>query len=202
MRVVVVGAGQVGARRARALSAAGFHVVWVAPDAPSSNERAAAVSGAFEVHRRPFAVDDVRGCAAVFACAPASVNAVVAQAARDAGVLCGRADEAEAGDFVVPAQLERAGAVLSVSTEGAGPAAARTLLRALEGAWRPSFDVFLRLWAEARRALPSGAARRQGARSVANDEILSMLDAGDVEGARARLRASLAAGGEAPAETT
>gem|GEM_PF-2806280 len=198
----MVGAGQVGARRAHALTEAGFHVLWVAPDAPRLQDPVTPATGSLEVRRRPFSADDVHGCAVVFACAPRSVNVTVAQAARAAGVLCGRADQPDAGDFIVPAQLERAGAVLSVSTERAGPSAARTLLRALEAAWRPSFDVFLRLWADARSALPSGAARRNAARSVANEEILSMLDAGDVEEARARLRASLAAGGEAPAETT
>lgn len=202
--MVVVGAGQVGDRRARALAAAGFQVVWVAPDAPLRpfETTDAGALGALEIRRRAFVDEDLRGCVAVFACAPPVANAAVALAARAAGVLCGRADDAEAGDFVVPAQLERAGAVVSVSTDGAGPSAARTLLRALSAAWRPSFSAFLRLWAETRRELPSGAARRNGARSVANDEILSMLDAGDVEGARARLRASLVAGGEAPAETT
>jgi siroheme synthase-like protein len=185
----------VGARRAHALVAAGFHVVWVAPDAPST-------PGPIDIRRRPFAPDDLSGCAIVFACAPPAVNAAVADAARAQRVLCGRADQPDAGDFVVPAQMERGGAVLSVSTERAGPSAARTLLGALGAAWRPSFDTFLRLWTEARTALPPGADRQRAARSVANDEILSMLDAGDVEGARARLRTSLAAGGEAPTETT
>lgn len=169
--------------------------MWVAPNAPAG-------SASLDVRRRAFLADDLIGASAVFACAPPATNAEVAAAARALGILCGRADDPDAGDFVVPAQLERAGAVVGVSTDHAGPAAARALLGALDAAWRPSFDAFLRLWAEARAATPPGEARQRAARSVPNEEILSMLDAGDVEGARARLRASLAAAGATPTETT
>ncbi len=187
--MLVVGAGEVGRRRVEALLGAGATVRWVAPDLPAPSSPPA--ERRLSARRRGFEVADVEGCGLVFACATPDVNDAVAAAARAAGVLCGRADAPERSDFVVPAQAERGGALLSLSSGGAGPSAARTLLAALVSSWRPAFDHFLTLWAEARAEVAAGPARRAAARGVANDEILSMLDTGDIDGARARLRAAL-----------
>ncbi|MFZ4737142.1 MAG: precorrin-2 dehydrogenase/sirohydrochlorin ferrochelatase family protein [Bradymonadia bacterium] len=189
MTVLVVGAGEVGRRRVDVLLRAGASVRWVAPDLAALSSAYAAARLVSRASR--FEVADLEGCGLVLACATPEVNDVVAAAAKAAGVLCGRADAPERSDFVVPAQADRGGALLSLSSGGAGPSAARTLLAALLSSWRPAFDDFLTLWAEARTQVAAGPARRAAARGVANDEILSMLDAGDIDGARARLRAAL-----------
>ena len=74
-------------------------------------------------------LDDV--CLA-FACATPAVNAEVVAAAHARGLLAGRADAPELGDFDVPARLRRGALLVSLGTEGTAPAATRVLRAALD----------------------------------------------------------------------
>jgi uroporphyrin-III C-methyltransferase/precorrin-2 dehydrogenase/sirohydrochlorin ferrochelatase len=132
-RVLVVGAGAVAARRARALHDAGAHLVVVAPEVADDIVAA-------EIHQRPFEPGDVDGAWLVFACTDvAEVNAVVASAAAERGIWCVRSDRADASPAWVPAT----GAVDDIQfavSAGGDPGRARDLrddaVRALHaGEW-------------------------------------------------------------------
>jgi uroporphyrin-III C-methyltransferase/precorrin-2 dehydrogenase/sirohydrochlorin ferrochelatase len=98
-RVLVVGGGEVAARRVERLVETDAHVVVVAPDV---DERILATN--VDVRRRTFEADDVAGVWLVFACTDdADVNAVVAAAADANGTWCIRADDANASAAWVPA---------------------------------------------------------------------------------------------------
>jgi uroporphyrin-III C-methyltransferase / precorrin-2 dehydrogenase / sirohydrochlorin ferrochelatase len=101
-RVVVVGAGAVGARRTARLRAAGASVVVVAT-------AVVAAVDADEVHERPFAPSDLDGSWLVLACTgDADINAAVAGAARERRIWCIRADDASASDawFAATAEVD------------------------------------------------------------------------------------------------
>jgi uroporphyrin-III C-methyltransferase/precorrin-2 dehydrogenase/sirohydrochlorin ferrochelatase len=110
-RVLVVGAGPVGVRRARALAAAGADVQVVAPNAPEDLE--------LPVQRRPFEDADVDGCWLVLSCT-GTVDAEVAAACAARQIWCGRADDHSASDLWVPA-VGRSGDVVVSVTSGRDP---------------------------------------------------------------------------------
>jgi uroporphyrin-III C-methyltransferase/precorrin-2 dehydrogenase/sirohydrochlorin ferrochelatase len=118
-RVLVVGAGPVGVRRARGLAAAGAAVTVVAVDAPEE----------VVAERRAFEDADVEGCWLVMACTGA-VDDRVAAAAAVRGIWCVRADDASSSDAWVPAVARVDDVVVSV-TAGRDPRRSSTLRDAL-----------------------------------------------------------------------
>ena len=113
-RVVVVGAGPVGRRRARGCAEAGAEVLVVAPDAD-------AVDLPEQVRReaRAFVEVDVDGAWLVHACTGVpQVDAAVARAAEQRGTWCVRADDATASAARVPAVSRHEDVVVAVSGGG------------------------------------------------------------------------------------
>lgn len=110
-RVLVVGAGPVGMRRARALAAAGAEVLVVALDAPADLE--------LELARRAFTDADVEGCWLVLTCTGV-IDAHVAAVCDSRGIWCGRSDDASASVAWVPATGRSGDVVVSV-TSGRDP---------------------------------------------------------------------------------
>jgi uroporphyrin-III C-methyltransferase/precorrin-2 dehydrogenase/sirohydrochlorin ferrochelatase len=107
--VLVVGAGAVGSRRARALREAGARVRVVAP------EVATALDGVDYV-RREFRDDDVDGTWLVVVCTgDAQVNASAASAAETRRIFCVRSDDATRGTARVPAVLRRDDLIVAVN---------------------------------------------------------------------------------------
>lgn len=119
-RVVVVGLGRVGRRKAIGLVAAGATVV--AFD-PIPAEPPAGVILVAE----PYRVDHLRGAALAFAAATPEVNRRVVADAREADVWVNAASEPDHGDFLVPASWRDGPIGLTVSTSGASPALAAAL---------------------------------------------------------------------------
>lgn len=110
-RVLVVGAGPVAVRRARAACAAGAVVDVVALDAPDDL--------GLPLRRRAFEDADVDGAWLVLSCT-GTVDALVAAACRERRVWCVRADDAAASDAWVPA-VGQAGEVVVSVTAGRDP---------------------------------------------------------------------------------
>jgi precorrin-2 dehydrogenase / sirohydrochlorin ferrochelatase len=121
-RCVVVGAGPMGRRRVGRLLDAGAEVVLVAPDA-AAELVALADDGAIDWRRRAFGPDDVAGAALVVAATGVpDVDEAVARAARAAGALVNRADDAASGDVDLAAEVRRGPLSIAVSTGGEAPA--------------------------------------------------------------------------------
>lgn len=114
-RVVVVGGGQVAARRVAALHAAGAHVLVVAPELDPA-------LGEVEVARRRYATGDLTGAwLAVAATNGLAVNALVAADAEAAGIWCVRADDGANSPARTPAVANSAGVSVAVSCEPPDP---------------------------------------------------------------------------------
>ncbi len=123
-RVLVVGGGTVGARRAARLAEAGADVVVVAPEAGPMPD-------GVEVQRRPFESQDVVDAWLVVACtSDPAVNEAVAAAAEGRRIFCIRADAAAGGTARVPAVLRRDGITVAVNG-GDDPARAVALRDAI-----------------------------------------------------------------------
>lgn len=120
-RVLVVGAGPVGVRRARGLADAGALVTIVALEAPSDL--------GLPVERRAFTAADVEGCWLVLACTGV-VDDVVAGVCEARGTWCVRADDASQSAAWIPAVSRVDDVVVSV-TAGADPRRAMALRAAI-----------------------------------------------------------------------
>lgn len=148
-RVVLVGGGDVAARKLRRLLAAGARVEVVAPQADEAVVRQAA-SGTVTWRRRPYNPGDLDGAVLVVAATgDADVNDAVAADAAVAAVLCVRADDHD-GSASFAAAVTRGPLQLAVSTGGASPALAARLRRELAERYGPEWGELAELLGELR----------------------------------------------------
>jgi siroheme synthase-like protein len=121
--VLMVGGGNIAARKVAGLLAAGARVTVVAPMVLA--ELAAAVA---EVRERPYAPSDLVGHQLVMTATDLpEVNAAVASDARGAGLWVNSADDPENCTFILPAVTRRGPVVVAIGTDGSSPALARHL---------------------------------------------------------------------------
>jgi siroheme synthase-like protein len=121
--VLMVGGGNIAARKVAGLLAAGARVTVVAPMVLA--ELAAAVA---EVRERPYASSDLAGHQLVMTATDVpEVNASVANDARAAGLWVNSADDPENCTFILPAVTRRGPVVVAIGTDGSSPALARHL---------------------------------------------------------------------------
>jgi len=148
--VVIVGAGDVALRKARAMLAYGACVRVVAPD-PADGIRALADSGDLELVERPFREGDTRGARYVI-CATdnADVNRAVHDEAAADGLLVNVVDQPELCNVIVPAVVRRGKLQIAVSTSGAAPSAARRMRKELEERYPPYWEPYLDVLCEVR----------------------------------------------------
>jgi precorrin-2 dehydrogenase/sirohydrochlorin ferrochelatase len=118
------------------------------------------------------------------------------EAARAAGVPVNAADRPALCDFTTPAVIDRGEVVAAIGTGGGSPMLATMLrhdieTRLPEGAGRVA-ALFRIMQGEMRAALPEAAARRRFLRAALSGAAAEAAMAGDLEGAKERLRADLA----------
>lgn len=119
-RVVVVGAGRVGARKATQLRAAGARVTVVA------SEVLAPLPEGVDLVARPYRAGDLAGAAlCVSATGDAAVDDLIVAEARDRRVWLNVVDDPVRSTFFFTAVHRAGDVVVSVSTEGAAPALAQ-----------------------------------------------------------------------------
>jgi len=170
-RCLVVGGGEIGERKARALLACGAEVTVVSPTV-TPGLAALAIVGRVVERRRPFRRSDLRGCALVVAATGnPEVDDAVAALARRARVLVNVVDRPERCDFIVPSVLQRGQLQIAVSTGGRSPALAREIRRRLEARFGPEYAELVARTGRARRAAravaPTPTARLAAGRRVA-----------------------------------
>jgi len=170
-RCLVVGGGEIGERKARALLACGAEVTVVSPTV-TPGLAALAIVGRVVERRRPFRRSDLRGCALVVAATGnPEVDDAVAALARRARALVNVVDRPERCDFIVPSVLQRGQLQIAVSTGGRSPALAREIRRRLEARFGPEYAELVARTGRARRAAravaPTPTARLAAGRRVA-----------------------------------
>ena len=198
--VLLVGGGEVAARKAVALLAAGVRLRIVAPALSVSLEQRHA-NGEIEWQQRAARPDDVIGMALVVCAAgDAAANAAVAERARAEGIPVAVADDPDAGSFITPAVVRRGSLQVAISTGGANPALAAFVRRRVEETVGEEFGRLTELAEEMRersRAAGLSAAERERITSAALPRLLELLRAGrDLE---ARQLATELATGAPPA---
>ena len=190
---LVVGAGGVGRRKIAGLAGRGLtRILAVDPTLPKKRDLFPCGTPV-EYECRGFAPEDIEGMTLVFACTDSrEINAAVASACRERGVLCNVADNPADGGFFVPALVERGDITLAVGTGGAGPALSRFLRKELED-WLG--NRYTALAAVLRRLRPAllglgleTAENTRIFRSLVHSPLAEHLAAGNAEAAEKILR--------------
>jgi uroporphyrin-III C-methyltransferase / precorrin-2 dehydrogenase / sirohydrochlorin ferrochelatase len=141
----VVGGGEVAARKAASLLAAGGEVTVTAPKICPA--LAARVRAGELTHRaEPYRAATLDGAALVIAATDdRAVNAVVSRDAQARGVLVNVVDDPEFCSFIMPAVVDRSPMIVAVSTGGASPVLARMLRARLESLLPAGYGSLVRL---------------------------------------------------------
>jgi uroporphyrin-III C-methyltransferase/precorrin-2 dehydrogenase/sirohydrochlorin ferrochelatase len=159
---VLVGGGEVAARKAELLRRAGARLRVVAPELTA----ALAALDAIEHRAGLFRPEDLDGADLVIAATDdRAVNAAVAEAARARHLPVNVVDDPDLCGFIMPAIVDRGRVVAAISTGGASPVLARLIRARLELALPPGIERLADLaasWrARVKAALPDGASRRR-----------------------------------------
>jgi len=126
-RVVLVGAGPVGASKLGQLLAAGAEVQVIAPDV-HPDVAVAPVA----IERRPFVAADLDGAWLVVAAATPEVNRAVAEAAEARRIFVNAVDDPPNATAYLGGVVRREGVTLAISTSGEAPAIAGMLREGLD----------------------------------------------------------------------
>ena len=201
-RCVVVGGGTVGTRRARDLIAAGARVTVVAPDVTDvlADLDAAGQVDLEQVPATSEVLDRVLpgSVLVVVATDRTEVNELVAEAARELGVLVNRADDAASGDVTWTTPVRRGPVHVAVSTGGEAPAVARFVAQQLDegldqalGLDERQLTDLVTLVGEVRRSLRNDGRRPAPVdwRSEQAATILEAVRSGRTAEAKERLKA-------------
>nr|VFJ65623.1 MAG: uroporphyrin-III C-methyltransferase / precorrin-2 dehydrogenase / sirohydrochlorin ferrochelatase [Candidatus Kentron sp. FW] len=147
---LVIGGGEVAARKVALLLQAGASVTVVAPD-PGTTLARLYKEGRIEYVKRVFRADDLDGCSlAIAATDDPTLNRQVAHLANMRGIPINVVDKPELCSFVMPSIIDRSPVIVAVSTGGASPVLARLIRARIETLIPASFGKLATLAAEFR----------------------------------------------------
>lgn len=195
---VVIGGGDVAARKVESLLEAGARVTVVSPRLSPALE--AAVARGLVTHlARDYAPGDIRGCVLVYAATDdPKLHREVAAEARTLGIPINVADVPELCSFIAPAVVKRGALQIAISTGGASPAFAARIRRELENRFGAEYALTLDLMHAARRRLHAEeiapAERMRRLTDLANSALADAIAAGDVAAVERILAAHLGEG--------
>ena len=199
-RCLVVGGGEIAARKARLLLAAGAQLTVVAPRLAPAMERLVE-SGGIRWRRREFDERDVDGhWLVVGATGVPAVEQRIASAAEESRVFCNSVDNPPECSFITPAIVDRSPIVVAVSSGGAAPVLARQIRARIEALLPAGLGRIARIagdWRDRVRETIAGLAERRAFWERFFDVAQAGDEADAVRTIEAMLDASHPAGGEA-----
>ena len=188
-RCVVVGGGEVAARKVEGLVAAGADVVVVAPQIDERIRR----SGA-QVKERVYQSGDLDGAwLAIAATDDPLVNREVHADGEAGRVWINAADDPPACSFTLPAVVRRGPVMVTVSTAGHSPALASWLRGQVAAQLGPEVGVLAEWLSEARDELKAAGRSTEDVdwRPALDWDMLELIRSGRTDQAKERLQACL-----------
>lgn len=194
---LVVGAGEVGKRKAQSLLEAGANSVSII-DTNTTASELESFTKMENVHFecREFRESDLEGKFIVMACTSnAQVNKKISQLCEQRETLCNIADQPEKCSFIVPATFKRGDLTVAISTAGQSPAMARRIRCELQESFGDEYAQLLTLMGRI-RPLMLGLGMDTHAnttvfRELVNSNLLFALRSHDLDAAREILEESL-----------
>ena len=187
-RCVVIGGGEVAARKVDGLRAAGARPVVISPRLCKALQQQAA-AGKIESICKEYNTGDLAGARLVIAATddPAT-NEAVWQEAQMIGCLVNVVDDPAHCNFHVPATVRRGALAISISTGGSSPLLAGRIRQELEQQYDAAYEPYLALLADLRPVVqsqvPDPATRKTVWEALLNSEIFELLQSGEAETAR------------------
>jgi precorrin-2 dehydrogenase/sirohydrochlorin ferrochelatase len=181
---VVVGGGEVAARKVESLLEAGARVTVVSPHL--SPPMASLASNGSVIHiARDYRRGDIRGCVLAYAATDdPKLHRELAAEARALGIPVNVVDVPELCTFIAPAVMKRGALQIAISTGGASPAFAARLRRELEDRFGTEYARTLEVLRAARHRLHADeidpAERTRRLKDLANSALSEAIAAGDV----------------------
>lgn len=197
---LVVGGGKVGARKARALLAAGARVVVVSPVMDGDLE-ALLPDERLSLKKRTYRSSDMVDVFLVIgATDQTELNQQIKRDAQAAKALCNVADQPQLCDFILPAVVNQGDLAVAITTAGKSPALAKRLRRQLEEQFGPEYAKLIALLGAIRTRLLAEGHDPDGHRRVfsalLDEDLLEMLRADETAGINALLKKNLGPGYE------
>jgi precorrin-2 dehydrogenase len=177
--VVIIGGGDVCARKAQTMLSYGARVTIVAPKFTDQIEKWAH-DGDLQLLRKKYDETDLEGAHIVIASTDdENVNARVAADCRRRRIPVNVVDVTHLCEFIVPAIVEKGSVQVAISTGGKSPALARTLKEDLQRLIGPEYDEVNRVLGTlregAKKTLPTDADRKDFFDAIIAQGILEML---------------------------
>jgi precorrin-2 dehydrogenase/sirohydrochlorin ferrochelatase len=185
---LVVGGGEVAARKVSALREAGARPVVISPELCESLQRQVDEGhiGAIQRHYQVGDLADVR--LAIAATDDPATNEAVWREAQDTGCLVNVVDDPPRCNFYVPATVRRGALTLAVSTSGKSPLLARRIRKRLEEQYDTAYEAYVGLLGELRPRVQEQVAelnRRKALwEALLDSDVLDLLRAGQAQAAR------------------
>lgn len=156
--VVIIGGGQVAARKAKTLLDFTSHITVIAPDIC---EDLASLPNA-AIQRKPFANADLLGAyLAIAATDNRELNSRIAEFCHANGILVDVADSREDSTFLFPSVVSRGRLTVGISSGGASPTASRYLRHHIGDILPENMEEILDYLDDLRGRTPAGESRQQ-----------------------------------------
>lgn len=199
-RTLVIGGGNVAARKVAGLLRAGARVTVISPTL-TSELKALADARRIAVIGRTYREGDLVGAYLVIAATDDPVvNRTVWQAAEQRGCLVNVVDDPAHSNFITPAVVHREDLTIAISTGGTSPALARRLRERLESLIGPEYEELAVLLAELRpelgRRYSEEKARQEAAFRLVDSDVLDIIKERGLDEARVRAWELLTGDGE------
>jgi siroheme synthase-like protein len=180
--VVIIGGGNVCARKSESLMKYGPRLTVVAPEATGEIE-AWAAAGKLVLRRKTYEASDLDGAHIVIASTDVqAINEQVAADCRARRIPVNVVDVTPLCEFILPAVVERGSIQIAVSTGGRSPAIARTLKEDLQKAIGPEYaemnDVLFSLRDSAKSVLATDVDRKRFFDGIVAAGVLGMVREG------------------------
>jgi uroporphyrin-III C-methyltransferase / precorrin-2 dehydrogenase / sirohydrochlorin ferrochelatase len=203
-RVVLIGGGNVAARKFALLHAAGADVTLIAPELHPALQLAKAAD---QLHwiREKFAAQHLEGARLVIAaCDDRAVNAAVAEAAKALGIWVNVVDDTERSDAIVPAIVDRNPIIVAISSAGTAPVLATDIRGRIEAMLDHSPGALAKFAARFRRTVGAqirdNDQRRRFWRGLLSGEVAQALRQGQHDRAEALLHDALKLAAHTPTQ--
>ncbi|KAF0192044.1 MAG: uroporphyrin-III C-methyltransferase [Gammaproteobacteria bacterium] len=194
---LLIGGGDVAARKAALILRAGGRVTIIAPGL-GPQCRALVEQDDAQHRNKPYSDDDLDGMRLVIAATDdRALNEKIAAACRKRNIPVNVVDNPDLCSFILPSMIDRSPVIIAVSTGGASPVLARLLRARLETliptAYGKLAELVGRYRAQVKQRFQRPQERRQFWERVLQGPIAEMVFAGRHEQAEAALEKSLAA---------
>jgi uroporphyrin-III C-methyltransferase/precorrin-2 dehydrogenase/sirohydrochlorin ferrochelatase len=192
---LVVGAGEIAARKAELLLKAGGELRIVAIEI-SDRILELAESHAIEVLQRGFSQADIDGVACVIAATDDDIlNREISDLAQSRNIPVNVVDNPDLCSFIMPSMIDRNPVQIAISTGGVSPVLARMLRSKLESCIPGAYGELAKLADEFRlpvkQALPNVELRRHFWESVLEGQVAELVFSGRMDTAREALQQQL-----------